>query len=257
VDLLKGGRTLSIRKSTQKIFEGQWEDHDSFDTKHRVHAKMDLYNGAGACAMFRMFQGWTSMSSTAPGEGTLHLFPSIKHSTAYTILRPFFDASSNLARDASFPGSVPGAAQEYSDATHPHLKLSKTMVSIPKVEPGDYVAWHCDMIHSVDKEHKGTSDSSVLYIPATPLCEMNVEYLKRQRDSALVLSPPPDFPGAGGVGEQRFSQGVNWNKLSEDGLRAMGMGYKGWPVTEDMTEGEKNVVNKGNATCFSQLHLDS
>ncbi len=28
-------------------------------------------------------------------------------------------------------------------ATHPHLKLDETMVSVPKVYPGDMVFWHC------------------------------------------------------------------------------------------------------------------
>jgi hypothetical protein len=237
-------------KVYSKILDGRWEEHDAFDVKHRINAKMDLYNGAGACAMFRMFQGWTALSSTGPGEGSLRLFPLLKHSTAYTILRPFFDDSLNVKRDASFPNSVPGAAQEYSDASHPHLQLSRTMVSVPRVEPGDYVAWHCDSIHSVDKEHKGTNDSSVLYIPATPLCEMNVKYLNRQRESAVALSPPPDFPGAGSIGESGFEGSVNWDGISPNGLRAMGMGQNRWSLTDDMTEGEKQAIRAGNMACF-------
>ena len=61
--------------------------------------------------------------------------------------------------------------------THPHLKLNETMVSVPKVYPGDMVFWHCvrdlfvpeqqrvlnknyqDMIHAVEVEHTGTEDS--------------------------------------------------------------------------------------------------
>lgn len=27
--------------------------------------------------------------------------------------------------------------------THPHLRLDETMVSVPKVYPGDMVFWHC------------------------------------------------------------------------------------------------------------------
>ncbi len=27
--------------------------------------------------------------------------------------------------------------------THPHLRLEQTMVSMPKVYPGDMVFWHC------------------------------------------------------------------------------------------------------------------
>ena len=53
--------------------------------------------------------------------------------------------------------------------THPHLQLQDTMISVPAVEPGDYVWWHCNTIHSVEAENNGTTDGSVLYIPAVPL----------------------------------------------------------------------------------------
>lgn len=71
--------------------------------------------------------------------------------TAYITLRPFFrpksPTSSSLAFDdwevdvdsTAFPGSVMGKAQELTEDTHPHLKLDKTMISVPKIEPGDQV----------------------------------------------------------------------------------------------------------------------
>lgn len=36
-----------------------------------------------------------------------------------------------------------GKTQELNEMTHPHLRLGKTMVSVPRVEPGDqvYCAW--------------------------------------------------------------------------------------------------------------------
>ena len=194
-----------------KIFEGKWEEYDPYDAKHRVKANMDLYNGAGACSMLRFFQGWLSMSDTGPNEGSLHVCPMVRHSTAYTILRPFFDLNTSQPNiDNTFPGAVPGTCQEYNPVTHPHLDLESTMVSVPRVEPGDYVAWHCDSLHSVDKEHHGKKDSSVLYIPATPMCEMNVDYLLKQRTADQSYSPPWDFPGAGGPGESGFKGAVNW-----------------------------------------------
>ncbi|EGE81559.1 DUF1479 domain-containing protein [Blastomyces dermatitidis ATCC 18188] len=239
-------------KVYRKILDGSWEEYDPFDARHRIHAKMNLYNGAGACSMLRFFQGWLSMSDTGPGEGTLHICPMLKHSTAYTILRPFFNVqTSDPLLDASFPGSVPGACQEYSDHTHPHLELSTTMVSVPPVEPGDYVAWHCDSLHSVDKEHRGKGDSSVLYIPATPLCEMNARYLEKQRQAALIYSPPWDFPNAGGPGEFGFAGTVDWTKLSHDGLQAMGMGAAPWQVQEGMSQGEKEAIEIGNKILFA------
>lgn len=238
-------------KVYQKIFQGRWEEYDAFDAKHRINAKMDLYNGAGACSMYRFFQGWLSMSDTGPGEGTLKLCPLLKHATAYLLLRPFFDLnSSKLALDSSFPGSVPGAAQEYNNETHPHLELEHTMVSVPKVEPGDFVAWHCDTIHSVDKEHRGRGDSSVLYIPACPMTPPNVEFLMKQRKAAVAYAPPPDFPGAGGEGELGFKGAFDWNSLPTDGLRAMGLGSQKWDVNENMSDGERKVVEDANRMSF-------
>lgn len=193
------------------------------------------------------------MSDTGPGEGSLRVCPMLRQSTAYTLLRPFFDLNTSLPNlDSTFPGSVPGQGQEYNQVTHPHLELPTTLVPIPRVGPGDYVAWHCDSLHSVDREHRGTGDSSVLYIPATPLCEMNIDYLINQRDSALKYSPPKDFPGAGQEGELGFKNAMDWSSISTDGLRAMGMGDEPWEINEDMSEGEKAAIRVGNIRCFGR-----
>ncbi|KAL4862633.1 hypothetical protein BDV12DRAFT_207083 [Aspergillus spectabilis] len=242
---------LEYSRVYAKILEGKWEEYDVWDAKHCITARMDLYNGAGACSMLRFFQGWMSMSKTAPGKGTLQVCPMIVHSTAYTILRPFFNAQTlQPVLDTAFPGSVPGACQEYSPVTHPHLELETTMVSVPEVDPGDYVAWHCDSLHAVDKDHRGKGDLSVLYIPATPMCDMNVEYLLKQRRAAQDYSPPWDFPGAGGPGEIGFKGALDWNSVSAEGQRAMGLGEQRWEVTENMTEGERQAVEAANKACF-------
>ena len=34
------------------------------------------------------------------------------------------------------------------------------MISVPKVYPGDAVFWHCDVVHAVEIDHTGTSDSA-------------------------------------------------------------------------------------------------
>ncbi|WEW56004.1 hypothetical protein PRK78_001439 [Emydomyces testavorans] len=240
-------------KVYRRILEGSWEEYDAYDAKHRVTANVNIYNGAGACSMARFFQGWLSMSDTGPGEGTLRVCPMLKHSTAYTILRPFFDLETlQPVNDSTFPGAVPGASQEYSEQSHPHLNLPASMVSIPHVQPGDYVAWHCDTIHAVDKEHRGKGDSSVLYVSAPPLCEMNAEYLKKQREAALAYSPPWDFPDAGGLGERGFEGTVDWSALNGEGLQAMGMGSKPWAIEEDMGQGEIQAIEAGNRICFGE-----
>ncbi|RMZ78455.1 hypothetical protein DV737_g3906, partial [Chaetothyriales sp. CBS 132003] len=234
-----------------KILQGNWEEYDPFDARHRIAATMDMYNGGGACSMFRLFQGWLAMSSTAPGEGTLKVCPLLKHATAYLILRPFFDVNTGAFNlDSSFPNSALGAAQEYNADTHPHLELDKTMINVPKVEPGDYVAWHCDTIHSVDKEHRGVADSSVSYIPACAVTRSNFEFLKKQRLSALRYSPPPDFPGAGGDGELGFTGATDWNALSREGKQAMGLGNVPWKITPGMTEGERRILQDANKALF-------
>ena len=184
------------------IFRGDWESRDPFDASTRLPVVSDLYNGAGSCSVFRMYQGWLSLSHTGPGEGTLKVNPLFNRASAYYLLRPFFTPKNPDPNAASFlsannwilepetssalQGAYPGHCQELSSALHPHLELHDTMVSVPEVRPGDYIAWHCDSIHGVDSEHKGSELASVLYIPVCPLTEMNASYLARQRESFLA-----------------------------------------------------------------------
>jgi hypothetical protein len=95
------------------------------------------------------------MSVTGPGEGTLRVAPLLNLATAYLILRPFFKprtSSSGLddwvvdLESAAFPGSQMGKTQELSEMTHPHLQLSRTMLSVPHVEPGDQI--YCESLIS-------------------------------------------------------------------------------------------------------------
>jgi Protein of unknown function (DUF1479) len=153
----------------------------SFSFK-RIHISEGVAICSNQCSIFRPWQGWTSLSSTSPNEGTLRVLPMLHLASAYIILRPFFqlkvssppgslrceDWEVNL-ESTHFPGSAMGKAQELNEETHPHLRLEKTMISVPKVEPGDQVYWHCDTVHAVESHHGGASDSSVLYIPAVPL----------------------------------------------------------------------------------------
>lgn len=155
------------------VFEGDWETrYDPWDGSTRVKAASDLYNGLGACSVFRMYQGWLSMSSVGPREGTVLFNPLLKLATAYTLLRPFFRprrtvdlevAKGGSAERLAFlapenweftagdqmtseiPGATPGYGMEFPKlALHPHLELDRTMVHAPRVNPGDFVVWHCD-----------------------------------------------------------------------------------------------------------------
>lgn len=163
------------------VFEGEWDtEYDPWDASTRVDAVNNLYNGLGACSVFRMFQGWLSMSEVGPREGTLLVNPLLKLATAYTLLRPFFRPKSTVdlevARAGSLererflapenweltagdqmtseiPGATPGYGMEFPKlAFHPHLELDRTMVHIPLVKPGDFVVWHCDSKSSLSIE---------------------------------------------------------------------------------------------------------
>lgn len=230
-----------------KIWQGKWEDFDPWESSCRLPVVSDLYNGAGACSMFRMFQGWLAMSRTGPGEGTLLVNPLFKLATVYYLLRPFFEAkrvpgdvygsaalpafldSDNWRLEASVSSAIQGATpshcQELNAALHLHLELEHTMVHVPKVKPGDYVVWHCDSIHAVDKVHNGTTDSSVMYIPACPLTEANARYLVRQREAFTAGFPGPDFPGGKGeyehMGRATVDEVMKTNSL--DAKQAMGL----------------------------------
>ncbi|KAF8953191.1 hypothetical protein BDZ97DRAFT_1679874 [Flammula alnicola] len=227
-------------KGLQKVFGNilkggsQWKKHDPFDVTPRIGAKQDLYHASNACSIFRAWQGWTSMSSTGPNEGTLRVLPMLSLASAYILLRPFFRPVNPLSDSLkfadwvpdldspTFPGSSIGKTQELNEKTHPHLKLAQTMVSIPRVEPGDQVYWHCDVVHAVESQHRGLGDSSVLYIPAVPLTIHNASYMRDQRINFLAGLPAPDFPG--GEGESKFvGRGSVQEIQTEEGRRMFGL----------------------------------
>jgi hypothetical protein len=244
------------------IFAGKFEEFDPWECSTRIEVESDLYNGAGACSMFRMFQGWLSMSRTGPGEGTLLVNPLFSLATSYFLLRPFFsprnpDASRggyleeenwqlDPVQSPLLQGASLGCTQELTDTLHPHLELRKSMVHVPQVNPGDYVAWHCDSLHAVDKIHNGTGDSSVLYIPACPLTETNARYLVRQRNAFLDGTPGPDFPG--GVGESAHSGRMVRTDVKmaggDEGARAMGLAE--WTANGAKTEKEMSFLRTMN-----------
>lgn len=205
-------------KCYQSIFDGNWEEYDAYDATHRVNVDMTKYDSSGTSNVFRSFQGWLALSEIAPMGGTILFAPLIKEVTAYWILRPFFDENDNLKFDSSFPGAHPGTSQEFSAALHPDLQLESLMVSIPKVQPGDMVYWHCDCIHAVDPVHQGVMDSSVFYIPALPLCDINLKYSWLQRESFMRGLAPPDFPGFPlGEAETRHLGRASAEDVAEEG----------------------------------------
>ncbi|KAJ9145423.1 DUF1479-domain-containing protein [Pleurostoma richardsiae] len=257
------------------VLAGDWERYDPWDVSGRVDAVTNLYNGLGACSMFRMFQGWLSMSRSGPNQGTLLVNPLLQLSTAYSLMRPFFRPIKALGLDipqfgtaereafldpdnweftggekmtSEIPGATAGHGMEFpAFALHPHLELERTMVHIPEVRPGDFVVWHCDTIHSVDKTHNGTGDSSVLYIPVCPVTEQNAEYLVRQRSAFREGTPGPDFPGGKGESEHIDRPTEEYVRLHADlaGLQAFGLEKLSEGVAEN--PGALAVIRRANA----------
>lgn len=255
------------------VWKGRWEDYDPWESSSRLPVMSDLYQGIGACSMFRMFQGWLAMSSTGPFEGTLLVNPLLSRATAYFLLRPFFtpkrgptDPTSESFEDAFLSadnwkldldpsntwlqGATPGRGQELRNALHPHLNLPRSMVHMPRVEPGDYVSWHCDTIHAVDSIHAGKTDSSVLYIPSCPLTVSNAEFLARQRAAFLEGTPCPDF--GGGVGESKHigrpgAEDVQKADGSGKGEGMQAYGLEAWDSDEaGLTPGQREVMDRAN-----------
>ncbi|EAQ83464.1 hypothetical protein CHGG_09868 [Chaetomium globosum CBS 148.51] len=252
-----------------RVWQGGWEEgFDAYDAAGRVGAVTDLYGGLGACSMFRMFQGWLAISESGPLRGTLLVNPLVRETGVYALLRPFFRARGGLEEvggvkeryleegnweftggekmDSEIQGAMPGCAQEFPEGAHPHLELDRTMVHVPEVRPGDYVVWHCDSIHAVDKKHSGTSDSSVLYIPVCPTTKASAEYMVRQRAAFLQGTPGPDFPG--GEGESRhIGRGTEeYVKKYCDPAGVQSMGLDKLSTAEDDTPGGKAVVAEAN-----------
>ncbi|CAD0108084.1 unnamed protein product [Aureobasidium uvarum] len=261
-------------KVYQNIWEGNWEHYDPWESSSRLPVESDLYQGAGACSAFRAAQGWLSLSHCSAFEGTLLVNPLLQLATAYFLLRPFFTPRNGPSTSVSVNGALEqsntddylspdnwkledepsswlqganlGRGQELNALLHPHLNLPETMVHIPKVQPGDYVVWHCDGIHAVDKIHAGKSDSSVLYIPACPLTERNAEYLVGQRDCFLRGTPSPDFPG--GIGEgQHIGRAVQEDISAVSGVNGLrAMGLEKFDEKTGRTPGEKKVMASAN-----------
>ncbi|EPE04371.1 hypothetical protein F503_01375 [Ophiostoma piceae UAMH 11346] len=248
------------------IFRGRWEEYDPWDPAGRVNATPDLYNGAGACSIFRMFQGLLALTDVAPG--VVRLLPSPKLATAYFLLRPFFryvgDAAGTAGRESDWEidestiihGAVPGHAQRVTELWHPHLQLQKSLVALPRLEPGDYIVWHCDTAYTIGGGEQtseqppspaattpaagaaGTAPM-IAYLPACPLTQTNALYLARQRKAFQRGHPGPDFDSTGtGLG----SEAENGARLGEEaigrwgkgGLR--GMGLSPWPTIAKPTK---------------------
>lgn len=244
------------------IWRGDWEEYNPWDPTGRINATTDLYNGAGACSMFRMFQGILALTTVEPGM--VRLLPSPKLSTAYFLLRPFFKPKLPAPEDHAdveswdaymdpsnwqvekdqttiIHGAVPGHAQRVTDTWHPHLRLNASLVAPPTLNPGDYIIWHPDQPYAFEKPPP--SLSMLVYTPAAPLTQTNALFLARQRKAFLRGHPGPDFDSTGsGLG----SEAPHTGRLDEKDIADVGgqealqaMGLAPWILDKSMIEESK------------------
>ena len=243
------------------IFAGDWEAYDPWDSGCRASATTDLYNGYGACSIFRMYQGLLALSALEPG--TLRLLPSPKLATAYYLLRPFFSPRTpppesrsgpdwdayldprnwELAPpDATIHGAVPGHAQRITERWHPHLFLRNSLITLPTLQAGDYICWHPDLPYHISSS--GAEERSLLvYLPAAPLTQTNALYLARQRKAFKKGGPGPDFDGLGRKAEDTDAMpGVDdiMDAGGHEAVAAMGLA----PWTEGANTDVVNVANQ-------------
>ena len=168
----------------EKIFADNFKEYDPFDAANRNKTKE--IESPAVSHVFRTFQGWVALTEQGPGDGTLQLIP-IAKSMAYILTRALLDDVDEKDLCSSMPARALSVNSKY------HSLLLRGLVSIPKMNPGDTVWWHPDVVHAVEDHHTGKGYSNVVYVGSTPYCEKNLDYAKKQSQKFLEGKSPPDF----------------------------------------------------------------
>ena len=197
-----------------RVFDGNVEQYDPWNAAHRTEVEEYTVDNTTKCSVFRTFQGWTALSDMIPDQGLLHVVP-IPEAMAYILLRPLLD---DVPED-ELCGVAPGRVLPISEKWHP--LLIEALTSIPALEAGDSVWWHCDVIHSVAPVENQRGWGNVMYIPAAPMCEKNLAYAQKVKAALETGASPGDFP--------REDYEASWQgrftlaDLNIHGKRALGM----------------------------------
>ncbi len=194
------------------LFAGDFASYDPWDAAYRTEGPQ--YPGSTMCSAFRTFQGWTALSEMANDQGVLHTVP-IPKAMAYLMLRPLLD---DVAED-DMCSVQPNKTFPASEKWHPILM--RALSSIPSVQPGDSVWWHCDMIHAVAPVKNQQGWGNVIYIPAAPWCAKNEAYAVSVREAFLAGGSPDDFPAE--HYEQNWPNRFQLDQLNEIGRRGLGL----------------------------------
>ena len=168
----------------EKIFADNFTEYDPFNAAYR-NTTQEIESPA-VSHVFRTFQGWVALTEQGPGDGTLQLIP-IAKSMAFILTRALMDDVS----ENDLCGSKPARALSVNSTYH--ALLLRGLVSIPKMNAGDTVWWHPDVVHAVEDHHTGKGYSNVVYVGSTPYCEKNLSYAKKQSVKFLEGKSPPDF----------------------------------------------------------------
>lgn len=194
------------------VFSGKFEEYDPWNAAHRTEVEEYTVDNTTKCSVFRTFQGWTALSDMIPGQGLLHVVP-IPEAMAYILLRPLLD---DVPED-ELCGVAPGRVLPVSEKWHP--LLMEALSSIPALEAGDSVWWHCDVIHSVAPVENQQGWGNVMYIPAAPLCAKNLAYARKVKVALEQGASPGDFPRENY--ESDWSGRFTLNDLNIHGKRAL------------------------------------
>ncbi|QHM76472.1 hypothetical protein C7M52_02448 [Mixta theicola] len=200
-----------------KIFNNQFEQYDPWDAAWRPEANEYEVDNTTRCSAFRTFQGWTALSDMASGQGLLHVVP-VPEAMAYVLLRPLL----NDVPEDELCGVAPGRVLPVSQQWHPHLIAG--LCSIPALQAGDSVWWHCDVIHSVAPVENQQGWGNVMYIPAAPACAKNLACAQAVRAALETGASPADFPRENY--EQTWQGRFQPGELNNNGRRGLGMSVR-------------------------------
>ncbi|KAB8149766.1 DUF1479 domain-containing protein [Raoultella ornithinolytica] len=196
------------------VFNGNLDAYDPWNAAHRTEVEEYTVDNTTKCSVFRTFQGWTALSDMIPDQGLLHVVP-IPEAMVYILLRPLLGD----VPDDELCGVAPGKVLPVSEKWHP--LLIKALSSIPALNAGDSVWWHCDVIHSVAPVENQQGWGNVMYIPAAPMCEKNLAYAQKVKLALENGASPGDFPREDY--EADWQERFTLDDLNIHGKRALGI----------------------------------
>lgn len=197
----------------RNIFNNRFDEYDPWDAAFRPDVNEYDVADTTKCSVFRTFQGWTALSDIQSGQGVLHVVP-VPEAMAYMLLRPLLD---DVPED-ELCGVAPGRVLPVSEKWHPHL--INGLCSIPQLQAGDSVWWHCDVIHSVAPVENQQGWGNVMYIPAAPMCDKNLAYAHCVYDALKQGTSPADFPPE--HYEMNWQDRFRDTDLNKNGLQGLG-----------------------------------